>query len=376
MGLWRGKKGSSVFYKIANSNSAQKQGIRERNYEPANPQSEAQASQRMRMYPAQAVYGALKSVIERSWQGTAYGEASRREFLKRALTLDTFPAIEKGQGVVVPGPYQIAKGTLVEIVPERDDNDAWTFPTLIGGNLSGKSIGEMSQSILDNNSGLKEGDQLTFIVVYRKVDALSFTWLYNSFYLNTTDDTEDVMATFFSNDVGFSTSMSEGEPLALSWTGNLDICAVACIVSREGTTPLRSNATLVCDTDNMAPWYGLLATNRARASYMKKITTANSDWPADQDGEGTTDTYVQISGVALTDINGQRVESSTGGNVTGGGRYLAGETVSLEATPNSGYRFVGWYTSQDGTTPYSTAAILAFEALTSRTLYALFAEQA
>ena len=98
MGLWKGKKGSSVFYQIKNTNSAQKQGIRERNYEPANPKSARQASQRMRMYPAQAVYGVLKDTIERSWQGVKYGQMTRQAYLKSALRSEFYPFVSKSDG--------------------------------------------------------------------------------------------------------------------------------------------------------------------------------------------------------------------------------------------------------------------------------------
>lgn len=53
MGLWRGKKGSNVFYKIANSSNGQQQGIRQRVFDVANPKTAAQAQQRIKMRAAQ-----------------------------------------------------------------------------------------------------------------------------------------------------------------------------------------------------------------------------------------------------------------------------------------------------------------------------------
>lgn len=48
-----------------------------------------------------------------------------------------------------------------------------------------------------------------------------------------------------------------------------------------------------------------------------------------------------------------------GGTVTGGGTYNEGETVTLTATPNSGYEFVNW---TNGTTTVSTSATYSFTA--------------
>lgn len=57
------------------------------------------------------------------------------------------------------------------------------------------------------------------------------------------------------------------------------------------------------------------------------------------------------------------------GTVSGGGNYTAGTSVTLTATPNSGYRFVGWV--EDGTT-VSTNTSYIFNADKNRSLTALF----
>ena len=48
------------------------------------------------------------------------------------------------------------------------------------------------------------------------------------------------------------------------------------------------------------------------------------------------------------------VSATVGGTVTGGGSYQPGQTVTLTAVPNSGYRFAGW--TLDGITGVNTAA--------------------
>ena len=60
---------------------------------------------------------------------------------------------------------------------------------------------------------------------------------------------------------------------------------------------------------------------------------------------------------------------ATAGTVTGGGTYNEGETVTLTATPNSGYEFVNW---TSGTTTVSTDATYSFTANASAEYIANF----
>ena len=63
------------------------------------------------------------------------------------------------------------------------------------------------------------------------------------------------------------------------------------------------------------------------------------------------------------------VDPAGAGTVSGGGTYADGDTVTLTATPNSGYRFVGWMES--GTT-MSTNTNYTFVANSNRSLTAQF----
>lgn len=380
MGLWKGKKGSTVFYQIANSNSQQKQGMRERNYEPSNPQSSGQAGQRMRLYPAQAVYGVLKNTIERSWQGVKYGQMTRQAYLKAALRSPYFPAISKGAGVIVPGPYQIAKGSLPEVTTSIFEDGTCIFQFSVGSAGSALStVAEVANELLTNNLWLKEGDQVTFVFCYtRDATVVSFNWVTVSFYLNTSDTTP--LTDLFPESAGL---YAETNGLKIDWPGDQYVYAGACIVSREGTTPLRSNATLSVNAAALPDYYGATAVARAKRSYMKPVTIQSTDWPVDPSADGDDDTITISVNQVTQDEQGQEIQQ-VGGTVSGGGTYIPGENVNLVATAGAGYNFVGWYPSKAdamaGSNRISNSEIYVFIAgdsvVTSTTIYGLFRAQA
>ena len=345
MGLWKGKKGSSVFYQIKNTNSMQKQGIRERNYEPSNPKSARQASQRMRMYPAQAVYNVLKDTIERSWQGVKYGQMTRQAYLKSALRSEFYPSVSKGDNVIVPGPYQIAKGTLPEVATILQGDGGCIFNIMTGGSSVDylRTVADVSTDLLESNDWLKEGDQLTFVICYTTNPVfVSFNWSTVSFYINKSDTTP--LADLFPYSAGFV--RADGK-LKIDWPGDEYTYAGACVVSREGTTPLRSNATLAVNAAALPDYYGAAARAKAQRSYMKALTVQSTDWPVDPSGEDSGDDTINITVSQISFGSDGEETSIPGGTVSGGGSYLPGETVWLVATPSGVNTFQGWYPSAE-----------------------------
>lgn len=345
MGLWRGKKGSSVFYKIKNSNSAQKQGIRERIYEVANPQSTKQCSQRMKMLPAQLLYNSIKEVIERSWQGVKYGEMSRLAFLKEALS-DTaiVPFLTKGSSKAAPGSYQISRGSLREFHPEingsRYINSGFSLQRPSGGTNDFETVGELSSALLSEvTNGLQSGDQVSFVACQTTPDGTNdyiFNWNVYSFYLNSGDTTS------LSDIFGNLCSKFSYDDLKLFIMSPKNVCAFAVVVSREGSTPLRNNATLVLDEDFAQTCIYYTEAQRLLAIRSYRVGKAKSiDWPADPSGQG------ESSG-GVTYYNVQVIATPEGAQslVSGGGRVAEGTEVNLRASNGVvgtlEYTFVRW----------------------------------
>ena len=309
MGLWRGKKGSSVFYKIKNSNSAQKQGIRERVYEVSNPKSSAQASQRMKMAPAQAFFGALSNILNRGAQGTKYGGLTRQEFMSYALKMtDGFPYVQKGENLVVPGAYRIAKGSLGDIKLDHWDNREGQGTSCV---LS-FGVGDFSEinsgNPFDNetltqyiNGGGQEGDQITIVAcVY---NGSSFVYGYNSCYARVGVTVPSVYV------AGMVITIDDGI-LNMTATNGFEFVGAGVIVSRLGSNNeyMRSNSIFAVNVPKLQNWFAPSAQGRARASYMNTSKTRSTNWPVEPEiPENQYDSTYQLSGLTgnQASLNGQ-----------------------------------------------------------------------
>ena len=317
MGIWRGKKGSSVFYYLRNSNNAQKQGIRERVYEVNNPKTAAQAQQRQKLAPAQNVGNALADIIRRSWQGKDYGGLGRQEYMKNALKLTAgVPWLDKDELRPVPGAYQISSGRITEVSISSLTNSFAT--TSLKTTNEATTIGVLSAGLIANQPYLQSGDQITFIACVAdttsNADALTanYYWSYLSIKLDETS-TENLL----SLTTGFVHVEAVGDDVKIiADNGDQSIAAAAVIVSRDGDTqPMRSPSTIALNETFLAPWFTAQRRIASAQTYMDTTRSSNSaDWEVDTNSaSGSSVNYVRaawtISGVTGTKAaaNGQSI---------------------------------------------------------------------
>lgn len=267
IGNFKGKVGNIVGYNLKDSNNKQTQGLRA--YQPVvrNPKTAAQAEQRAKMAPINATYRALKGIIDRGQEGVAYGNKSRLRFLSEAMTQFIGPWFEKGEAVTLPIKTNITKGSLPTITVLTIGEDVVSF------NLTGEStvvyatIGALSTDLLNNNSFLKAGDQLTF--VHGSANGVDI----KSIVLDANDTTS---ASIFAC-VDTHLTIELGDNIE----SNSEFACV--ILSREGDNGqhLRSTTALTLSTAAAADThYTSTAKDAAIESYM--AANANTDWPQEQ----------------------------------------------------------------------------------------------
>lgn len=263
-----GKLGNAVGYRIKDSNNKMTQGFRVYQPNVTNPRTYAQAVQRARMKPINTFYRALKSIIDRGFEGKSYGNQCRLEFLRLAMQSFNGPYVPKGFNGLVPGPFTIANGSLPTIGTSLSLNGPQAILSDLRLNSDGtfSNVGDASQQLLDNNKFLKEGDQITFVGVCTSNGNVVVE--VNSLVIDT-KSTDSL--------TGFTSVLRNGtRVIGMSSSAPL---AGAVILSREGDSGqhLRSKAVMVVVDSIVAQYFTEDAQAAAVYSYMSADGT--TDWP-------------------------------------------------------------------------------------------------
>lgn len=186
---FRGKVGNVIGYLSKNRAGRYEQTVK--GYQPvvANPQTYAQALARVPVGPVQRVCSALLTIVQRGFEGIAYGDPSKNEFLSYNLKSFRGPFMVKGAVTVPPGPMLISKGSLSSIEVREFPDGATAIEVVFNlvCTLSHRNPtkGVLSAELLANNPTLVPGEQLTFVTVRRLDD--QYYYQFESLILNTTD---------------------------------------------------------------------------------------------------------------------------------------------------------------------------------------------
>lgn len=265
IGNFRGKVGNMVGYNLKDSNNKQTQGVRV--YQPVvkNPKTAAQAEQRAKMAPINAVYRLLKPVIDRGQESKAYGNKSRLAWLRLAITGYQGMWTEKGKVMQYAPLLPLTKGSLSN--PLSISEAAGSISVDVEGLTASTNptIGTVSTAILAAYPALKNGDQITLVGI--GIAVATSEAVVASFVLDSTS-TANMPA-------GFTT----GADKLLYATPAFVSYAIASIISREGANGehLRSSATLTESAEYPGSAAQTTAKEAAIKSYMAAGTT--SDWP-------------------------------------------------------------------------------------------------
>lgn len=274
-----------------------------------NPQTIAQMDQRMKMAPVVNFYRGLRGILDHSWQSVKYGEPSRLFFYSQTLrNLSTagIPYINKGDKKFVPWTFPLSQGSIpVVLQPQvQNENDGGIVIPMSQGFESINNLGELSQALINNYFGLRNGMQLTFIWVY---DAgSSYVPLYKRLTLDTTSVTSlgdlDIRIVVGDNVVTAVNLNDGGDGI------ETQIAAAGIIVSAlVGNTWERNTATMVIADRLRATYNSQAAYDSMLASYRTTSNSRESDWYLNGGGdEGGSSTVATVKEVTLETSTGDK----------------------------------------------------------------------
>ena len=284
-GVLKGKRGNTVFYKIANSNNKEKQGSREYVAEVKNPKTVGQAVQRVRMTPFVRFYSAFKSeILDHAFEGIAYGGQSYRHFLKKCFEmLSGFPFAQKGLSVPLPGEYLMSEGSIMPLQYGFDENKHFVCEVLSRDNVT---FGEYSQaSITASHGTIQNGDQITIATL--EGDNVNTPWPKVVRFVLDTTSTEQA-DTYLS---GIGVTISPDGVIG-TYTNGWNIYGGAIIVSRPSVSLTTNAISWKRSTQKMAVNYGLpeVAALFGQPAYEAAVRsyvaagnrTVQSDWYLNQ----------------------------------------------------------------------------------------------
>lgn len=335
----RGKVGNVIYYLTKNRAGQLEQTVK--SYQPvvANPQSYAQALARVPVGPVQRVCSALLPLIQRGFEGTSYGEPSKSEFLSYNLKYFRGPFMEKGSVVVPPGPMLISKGSLSAIGVNEYLSTANLYEVLftlaINELPDPLTRGSLSRALLDTNSYLSQGEQLTFVIV--RLFQGEYIYNYESLYLDPSDTSP------FRGILQRADEYYGLLGIALPTAGNMGyIAAAACIRSQAyGESSFRRSTAFLEINPNIYLYNDDVAVRNAVASY--RTGEDPEDWEDDPTPE-----YQQLAYLCMVNITEDMVQLATWpffngrqclGYVTKGGEmgvfYTYSNTVSAYCLCNA-----------------------------------------
>lgn len=228
-----------------------------------NPRTPAQMSTRVRLANLVQLYKAGRGWMKASFENKKQTQSDYNAFvsanLANANVYLTKQQVAAGAGVVAP--VVITKGSLPPVSHTVTENGIISDISLGNGEIAGKTVGEVSQYIVENNAGVEYGDQLSLIQYVQQtgpdgtpyVVCRSYEVILNQ---NNTDPISDYMPDYVAEEVGTSGDMyvtiAPGAPMG----------GYAFIISRTvGSTIRVSSQSIVLTADNSV--YPLFTTQAA-----------------------------------------------------------------------------------------------------------------
>lgn len=162
-----GKVGAYSFYTSTGGRQVARIANNSSNYGETAKRTVAMQTRRSRWGNLVSFYSANKDLMARAYERKGANLSDYNRFMQLNIPLATVSLVKDDflRGMAILQEYVIADGSLPEIDVAEVQEDGCVFNLLTGidGEFADKTIGQVSQDLLDHNPQLQVGDQITFV---------------------------------------------------------------------------------------------------------------------------------------------------------------------------------------------------------------------
>ena len=271
-GFLRGKIGS-MSYSISTAKRS-KSGKTEQIVKPVpetvnNPQTVGQCMQRMKLAPAQKFYNAFSELLSNAYEGVAYGDASRRYFMSKAMKADG-PYVQRGVDRFIPAGYLFSEGGLPSIGIEPFSGGAEVIT--LGVTTTEETV---TPQVLAAALGVSDDCQISVVVVNNVNGVFVPSYIPYSDRLAIADIPDYVLDKDENNHITIA-------PAGLDLDASRIVAQCVVISTQDASGKwLRSTQEMVISNELRAEIYGADALEAAIYSYQdgtNAVNSINSEW--------------------------------------------------------------------------------------------------
>lgn len=261
--------GGAVLYQQAGRTLA-----RELAAEVSNPRTAAQMTQRVKWASLVAFYRANKSWMRKAFEGKKPTQSDYNKFMSLNVANSNIYLTkqEAAVGSCVVGPYKITEGSLPSIEVYADSND-WVSNLFLSDDSDfddSTTVAQFSKALLDNNAGLREGDQLSFVRITQQTNNQSGTpyILVRAYEVVISRTNNELLTSYWPVDLIVSSSIEAKPALGVLNNGNMGAFSIVLSRTIAGKTMVSTQwLTLVNMATMLSTYTSAAQLNLAQASY-------------------------------------------------------------------------------------------------------------
>lgn len=202
----------------------------------SNPRTPSQMGQRVKWANLVAFYRANKAWMKKAYETRKPTQSDYNVFMQKNVAGSSIYLTKQdaAQGACVVGEFQISEGSLPSVEVNQSGED-WYTNLFVGENFSlsaETTVGALAATLLENNNGLKLGDQISLIRVTQSMNnqtGVPFVQV-RQYEMLLNPNSADLVYNFMPADIFVTDAGDQGQCISIA--NNYGTGAFALIVSR------------------------------------------------------------------------------------------------------------------------------------------------